>query len=479
MVFLLILFATVGLCWLVNTFFLERIYKNEKINTVKNVYYELYAECENGDISSEEFDNRLQMISISDDVSIALMTSVFQPLRIYSREREEKIISEMITNLSGRMKMDKLIEQTDEYILIQKRDYLNEIESIEMWGVLPDGTFFLATTALESVHQSAQLASKVLLIVGISTSLIGSIFVFFFTKRFTKPVLELAEITAKMSEMDFDAKYTGKHHNEIGVLGAGINRMSSNLENAIIELKAANIELKKDNEEKDKIDSLRKEFVANVSHELKTPIALIQGYAEGLKEGITDTDDIDYYCDVIVDEATKMNKMVKQLINLNQLESGGNVLSLERFDLTLLIKNYIQKSELLLKQNDITVSMPENSLYVWADEFKIEEVIMNFFSNAVHYCEADVKRIDVSYEIEENSVKVKVFNTGNNIPEESIDHLWDKFYKVDKARTRSYGGSGIGLSIVKAIMEAHNQECGVYNVNDGVIFWFTLDTSDK
>lgn len=480
LVFLLILFATVGLGWLVNTFFLERIYINEREDTVRNVYRELCAECENGDITSTEFGEVLQRMSVSDDVSIALLTSVFEPLRVYSREPEEKIISEMMVNLSGHIKIDKLIEQTEDYIIVQKHDYLKSLKCIEMWGVLPDGSFFLTRTALESVHQSARLASCVILCVGISTALIGSVFIFFFTKRFTKPILELTDIAERMSNMDFNAKYVGKYHNEIGTLGDSINKMSSNLESTISELKSANIELKKDNEEKDKVDQLRREFVANVSHELKTPIALIQGYAEGLKEGIMDKEDVDYYCDVIMDESSKMNQMVKQLINLNQLENGGDSLQVERFDLTTLIKNQVEKSDLVLKQNGIKVTLPSEPMFVWADEFKIEEVIMNFFSNAIHYCEAESgKRIDFSYEKEENSVKVNVFNTGNNIPEESLERIWDKFYKVDKARTRSYGGSGIGLSIVKAIVDAHNQRCGAYNVNDGVVFWFTIDVSDK
>ena len=171
-----------------------------------------------------------------------------------------------------------------------------------------------------------------------------------------------------------------------------------------------------------------------------------------------------------------MNNMVKKLLTLNQLEFGNDVVAMERFDLTALVKNYIQSAAILTKQNEITVRMEEYPpIYAWADEFKIEEVFMNFFSNAVNHCEGE-KIIDVKMEQKDGRVRVSVFNTGKPIPEDSIGHIWEKFYKVDKARTREYGGSGVGLSIVKAIMESMNQQFGVINYNNGVEFWFELET---
>lgn len=222
---------------------------------------------------------------------------------------------------------------------------------------------------------------------------------------------------------------------------------------------------------------MRKEFLSNVSHELKTPIALIQGYAEGLKEGINDDPDSrNFYCEVIMDEAAKMNHMVKKLLTLNQLEFGNDVVSMERFDIVALLKNYIQSAGILTKQNGIEVRMKDYApVYVWADEYKTEEVFMNYFSNAVNHCAGD-KIIDVKLENGDGRVRVSVFNTGEPIPADSIDHIWEKFYKVDKARTREYGGSGVGLSIVKAIMDSMNQKYGVENYTNGVLFWFELET---
>jgi signal transduction histidine kinase len=148
---------------------------------------------------------------------------------------------------------------------------------------------------------------------------------------------------------------------------------------------------------------------------------------------------------------------------------------MQRFDITEVIRGVISANSLLVSSNNITLSFEEKeSCYVWGDEFKVEEVITNYLSNAIHYA-AGEKNIRVFYEKNEGKLRVCVYNSGSNIPEEELDKVWIKFYKVDKARTREYGGSGIGLSIVKAIMDSFHQECGVYNVADGVVFWMELE----
>ena len=221
---------------------------------------------------------------------------------------------------------------------------------------------------------------------------------------------------------------------------------------------------------------MRQEFLNNVSHELKTPIALVQGYAEGLKENISDDPESrEFYCDVIMDEAAKMNKLVKNLLTLNQLESGRDEVTMERFDIVSLIRGVLQSMDIMIQQKEAKVNFEASDpVYVWADEFKIEEVVTNYTSNALNHLNGE-REIEIRVLPEDDRVRVTVFNTGTPIPEEDIPKLWNKFYKVDKARTREYGGSGIGLSIVKAIMESLHQQYGVQNYDNGVEFWFTLD----
>lgn len=224
------------------------------------------------------------------------------------------------------------------------------------------------------------------------------------------------------------------------------------------------------------MEDMRNEFLGNVSHELKTPIALIQGYAEGLKEGVSDDPESrEFYCDVIMDEASKMNLMVKNLLTLNQLEFGNDEVTFERFDVSKLIQGVIQSCEILIQQADAKIDfIGESPVYVWADEFKTEQVIRNYLTNAIHHVDNE-RRIEVRVLSKDDIVRVTVFNSGHPIPQEDLAKLWDKFYKVDKAHTREYGGNGIGLSIVKAIMESFHQKYGVRNFDNGVEFWFELD----
>ena len=228
-----------------------------------------------------------------------------------------------------------------------------------------------------------------------------------------------------------------------------------------------------------RIDEAQKEFVANISHELKTPLALIQGYAEGLKECINDdAESRDFYCDVIMDESEKMNHMVKQLLTLNQLEFGNDTVEMTRFDITELIDGVIQSASIMAAQKQVNIEFyREGPVYVWGDEFKVEEVITNFLTNAMNHA-AGEKKITIRFQKHDHLVRTSVFNTGDPIPEEDLDKIWVKFYKVDKARTREYGGSGIGLSIVKAIMDSFHQKCGAVNHPDGVEFWMELETNN-
>ena len=362
--------------------------------------------------------------------------------------------------------------------MIQKTyDWHSKSYYLQNWGFFDDNrTIFIMSMPIASIQESVQLSNRFMLYVGLTVLAGGSILIYFATKRITSPIMSLASLSARMSELDFDARYTGEEENEIGVLGRSMNTLSEKLKDTIGALKTANNELQKDIEEKIRVDETRKEFIANVSHELKTPIALIQGYAEGLTEGMAeDPASRDYYCEVIMDEAGKMNRMVKQLLTLTALEFGNDKPVMEQFDIVGLIQGLLSSANILIQQKEAHVVFEAAApVYVWADEFKIEEVVTNYLNNALNHL-AGERLIRVRVDKGDREVRVSVYNTGEHIPEEDLDKLWVKFYKVDKARTREYGGSGIGLSIVKAIMDSHHKACGVANVEGGVEFWFTLD----
>lgn len=480
MIFIGLMSATILLCWFINNTFLGGYYIGNKKNVLKNAYTIVNRAFSAGNILTEEFDIQLQKIIEKYNISLIVLDTDSQML-ITSRNDQETMSKRLWDNFFDNVSSDQdqtVLESGENYAIQRITDPRTMTEYIEMWGVFDNGNIFLFRTALEGIRDSVAIANRFLAYVGIAAAVISGIIILMVSRKVTEPILELAEISERMAGLDFDAKYCGNSKTEIALLGHNINELSNTLEVTISELKTVNNELQKDIERKNEIDEMRKEFLSNVSHELKTPIALIQGYAEGLKEGINDdAESREFYCDVIIDEAAKMNNMVKKLLTLNQLEFGNDVVAMERFDIVALIRNYIQSAEILTKQKEIKVRFEEASVIdVWADEFKTEEVFANYFSNAIHHA-SEQKVIDVKLTRKGNKVRVSVFNTGEPIPEESLAHLWEKFYKVDKARTREYGGSGVGLSIVKAMMESMNQDYGVINYDNGVEFWFELETN--
>ena len=475
LIFIGLMAGTVLLCWFIDNIFLGQYYISSRKNIIRNAYNTIRLATNDDIYSTENFRKELDRVCSMYNIRVCVMDANSQTKYISFNgglELEEQLLGYIFGFYSGTV---EVLEEGSDYVI--QRLQLGEEEFLEMYGRLSTDISFILRTPMESIKISARIANRFYAYVGILGTLAGGIIMWFVTRRLTRPILQLNTISEQMVHLNFEAKYRGEAGNELDLLGENINKLSRSLEKAISELKTANNELQKDIEKKEAIDEMRKEFLANVSHELKTPIALIQGYAEGLREGINDDPESrSFYCEVIMDEAAKMNTMVKKLMTLNQLEFGNDIVTMERFDVTALIRNYIQSAGILTRQNEIQVCMEEYvPIYVWADEYKTEEVFVNYFSNAVNHCGGE-RKIVVSIEQREDKVRVGVFNTGEPIPEESIPHIWEKFYKVDKARTRAYGGSGVGLSIVKAIMEAMNQDYGVKNYCNGVLFWFELET---
>lgn len=373
----------------------------------------------------------------------------------------------------------EILSQNEDYLL--EKIHVNRLDAsyIYLLGNTDNGDYIMLRASIESIEESALISNQFFVYVTVCVSIISFLAMLVISKRFAGEILDLAKIAQKMSHLDFEEKYEVQTEDEIGVLGDSINTLSKTLETTLGELKSANVQLKRELDQKVQIDEMRKEFLSNVSHELKTPIALIQGYAEGLQENINDDEESrTFYCDVIIDEASKMNILVKKLLDLNQIECGTETLTMEHFDIVSTVANILSNAEILFRQKEVTLKfIASEPIYVWGDVYLIEEAFTNYMSNALNHIDGE-RKIEVSIVNEGDLARVSVFNTGERIPEDETDQIWGKFYKVDKARTREYGGSGVGLSIVKATMERLGQSYGVKNREDGVEFWFTLDTSN-
>lgn len=490
-----LLAGTILACFVINSTFLSRYYVYEKKNLLIESYETLDAAGQDGQLYSQDFDAQFEHICETGNLSIIIVKPDGMPVRasVHNTSFIQNLLNDIL--FSQDQNRVEVLASADQYVIQRVRDArMDNSDYLVLWGALEDGNLILVRTAMESIRESSKVANRFLLYVGGCALVISILISILISRRITKPLLQMKEISKKMVDLDFDAKYISsrdtvlfgrrkeidprqlpvEEQNELDQLGAHMNQLSETLEKTISELKSANNELMQDIEKKEQIDEMRKEFLSNVSHELKTPLALIQGYAEGLCEGINDDrESREFYCEVIMDEADKMNQMVKKLLTLNQLEFGNEHVTMERFDVTELIRGIVTNSSILLQQRDITLEMDLPKEYVWADAFKVEEVVTNYLSNAIHHADHE-KKIRIFYEKKDNCLRISVFNTGNRIPQEDLNNIWDKFYKVDKARTREYGGSGIGLSIVKAIMDSFHQQCGVINHPDGVEFWFEL-----
>lgn len=471
--------GTIFACWLVNSSFLETYYINHKQSSLLDVYERLNHAYDEGIFDDEAFDIELQKVCGKSNINMLILDEESRTFKATMNDPEflkRRLLEDFFREeQNGGSDQNRVIEETEQYVLRRTLDPMIHTEYIEMLGFLKNGNLFFLRTPIEGIRDSVHLANSFLGYVGIVAVLVSGIVIWFVSKKVTEPVSELAVISTRMKNLDFDTKYTGTSRNEIGALGENMNELSEALESTISELKTANLELQKDVEKKTMIDEMRKEFLSNVSHELKTPIALIQGYAEGLKDGISDEPESrDFYLDVIVDESRKMNDMVQKIITLNKLEFGDSTVSMERFDVMEMINDFVRSADILLKQEGISCDIIGDSpCEIWADAFLTEEVFRNYFTNAMHYCGGEKKIIVKAQRINQKT-RISVFNTGEQIPEEAIPHLWEKFYKVDKARTREYGGSGIGLSIVKAMMDSMNGTYGVCNCDNGVEFFFEL-----
>ena len=465
---------------LVNNFVLGRFYLYSKRQTLKSVYRTVNDYYNND--KSENFEEKLEQIAIQNNFDILIRNN--ENVNIYTSNKDFYSTFGQMNEMTSRFNIGvgELIEQSDNFVIKKIKDSKNGITYILLSSTLDNGYLLYIRIPISSIQESVKISNNFLYLMAGFAILIAAVIVSYVSRKFTDPILELNDIAKKMSNLDFSHKYRIKDvDDEINNLGRSINVMSDKLERTINQLRNSNIELEKDIEEKSKIDEMRKSFISDVSHELKTPIALIQGYSEGLLENVnTDEESRKFYAEVILDETNKMDKLVKQLLELMKLEYGKRQFNDKKFNIVEVEKEVVRKSKVMLEEKKVKIEFNlSEEINVFADDFYIEQVISNYITNAIkHVKEIDGKKvISIVNEvnIEKNKVRVKIFNTGENIAEEHINRIWNRFYKVDESRNRTDGGTGIGLSFVKAIMNNYGNRYGVTNKEDVVEFYFDLD----
>ena len=479
----LVILIIIAFLIIVNNFVFGTFYTYKKTSALKTVYKVVNDYYNNNDEQKENMENELEKLAVKNGFDI-LIRNNNENVNVYTSTKDFFSAIGQLNEMANKIDVNsgETIEENDSYIIKEIKSHKNEITYIMLSGKLDNGYSLYVRIPITSIQESVKISNNFLYLIAGFTILIAAVMVSFITRKFTEPIEELNDIAQKMSKLDFSQKYRIKNtDDEINNLGKSINKMSDTLEKTIKQLRNTNIELEKDIEEKSKIDEMRKSFISDVSHELKTPIALIQGYSEGLVENVnTDEESRKFYAEVILDESNKMDKLVKQLLDLMKLEYGKREFNNTEFNIVELEKEVLRKVQMMLDENNIEVDFDENEeINIYADDFYIEQVLMNYVTNAIKNNKEikGKKKIEIRNEVnvEKNKVRVKIFNTGENISEENMVRIWNRFYKADVSRNRQDGGTGIGLSIVKAIMNNYNNDFGIINKEDGVEFYFDLD----
>ncbi|MGL4773917.1 MAG: sensor histidine kinase [Clostridium sp.] len=336
-------------------------------------------------------------------------------------------------------------------------------------------TIIITVSSVQPIQEAAMVINEMFIYIFVGVIFIAVILSSIYSNLITKPLLSINKVAIKMSRMEFDENCVIDRHDEIGNLGKTLNFLSINLQNALSDLQSKNKKLEEDIEKERKLDAMRKDFIASVSHELKTPIGIIEGYAEGIKDGVVTGEDATHYLETIIDESKKMSYLVTNMLELSKLQSGVITPNLEVFNINRLMKKLVAKHSFDADEKDLNLifSPLTDFSYVKADIFQMEQIFTNLITNCIKYT-PPFNDIVVSVKDQGDNYVFGVLNYGASIPDKDLEMIYNKFYRVDKSRNRMDNSTGLGLAIVREILELYNSEYSIKNTDEGVLFTFTL-----
>lgn len=342
-------------------------------------------------------------------------------------------------------------------------------------GRVNESQLLFSEKPLNVIRESSKLVSRYIMFSGLITVFIGSLAILLLSKKLTQPIIEIEEQANRIASLEFEPQNQVSQKDEIGSLGMAVNEIAKALKETISELSEANGQLQTDIENERRIEKTRRQFVSNVSHELKTPISMIVGYADGLKFGVAKTPEhINKYCDVILSESEKMNGLINDLLDMSAYQEGHLPMQLKSFDLSDVVMNaaelYRERAETLACGFNLDI---EPNLTLLGDQTRIEQVLRNLLGNAFKHVAVNGS-IQVGLSRVENNAVLTVYNDGEAICEDELDAIWMSFYRGSQARERQMDGFGIGLALIKEIVEKHEGICSAENIENGVKFVISL-----
>lgn len=346
-------------------------------------------------------------------------------------------------------------------------------------GNVGDNTILISEKPLNIIQDSSNLLTKYIIISGILTVSIGSMIILLLSKKLTQPIVDIEAQAKRLAALDFEQDNQVSQKDEIGSLGKAVNQISSELKGTIEALQIANSQLKDEIEQERKLERMRRRFVSSVSHELKTPISMIIGYADGLKFGVAkSTEQIHSYCNVIIEESEKMDQLIKDLLDMSAYQEGQLKISKEIFNFSEMVCRIgnLYSEQFSIKGLSFKMEVASN-ICINGDPLRIEQVLRNLLENALKYT---IPEGTVSFVLSKNDegAKVSLYNTCDPIPEEELSAIWMCFYRGEEGRNSSVEGFGVGLALVKEIVEKHHGTVTAINENSGVNFITTLPIQD-
>lgn len=452
LVFTVFTILLVGMGIFMNQAFLEKyyIYKTERS------FLQFQKEIEDVYLNStEEIDLLISEIDKDESVNILILDKKMKVLHSsYFKNRiKDIVVSKKIQNMIKRYYLWQ-----DEGHMYQVLERTNGLPpKIFFTATLDDDVFLVITKSVKGIRESVAVANEFYLASGIFMITFGIVGVLFLSRRISDPIIKMNHIARDMSHLEFGEKIEIQSNDEIGELAISINLLSDKLSNSIKSLQ-------------DDIEE-RKVLVRDISHELKTPIAVIKGYVEGLKYNVVeDVQERDKYYDVIVDECDRINKLVKELLDLSKLEGMSSELQISQVSLRNMIDDSINKLKHIADMRSVDIRFAcEEEMLINVDKHLMERVISNLISNAIKYANTS-GYVEINLTEKNQGCELRIFNTGANIPTESLEQIFNVFYKVDQVRGRDDEGHGIGLAIVKRIMDMHKGTYFVENESNGVTF---------
>ena len=322
-------------------------------------------------------------------------------------------------------------------------------------------------TRQDKIHLAAAM---ILITAGMMAVLVWLAFIF--SRRITQPILKMQRVTRQITELDFSHRYVNTSKDELGELSKNIDYMANKIDNLIIELEEKNRQLSQDLERQKELDNMRRQFVAAVSHEFKTPLTVMRGYVEMLEDDISDEKDINQL-GIIINKIDVLDNMVMELLELSKLENIQECMNIQKFSMDGLLRDVAQKyvDDGRMAEYDFVFRVNDKSDFM-GDRDRIETVVNNFLNNAIKNT-ARGGRINLSLTVRENVTYVSVYNEGENIPDAECQRIWEPFYRIEGKKER---GTGLGLALCRTILEKLGCEYGVQNKKKGVLFFFKYNS---